>query len=203
MIMDVESRIAQFKNMAEADPDNDLGHFSLGKAYFEANRFEEAEPCLRRVLDLNPTQSKAYSLLGRTQMKLGRGPEAIATLKQGVEVASARGDRMPLDEMLAALAGLGVTVSREESAGKVADAAPADGSFRCKRCGRPSGALPDRPLRGSLGERIQATICADCWREWIGMGTKVINELGLQLSDPRAQAAYEEHMKEFLQIEDA
>jgi len=47
---------------------------------------------------------------------------------------------------------------------------------------------------------IQEKICADCWREWIGMGTKVINELRLPLNDPRAQKEFDRHMYEFLNL---
>ena len=50
------------------------------------------------------------------------------------------------------------------------------------------------------GKLIFETICADCWREWIGMGTKVINELRLPLNDPRAQKEFDRHMYEFLNL---
>ena len=33
------------------------------------------------------------------------------------------------------------------------------------------------------------------------MGTKVINELGLPLANPKAQEIYDQHMKEFLMLE--
>ena len=61
--------------------------------------------------------------------------------------------------------------------------------------------MAERPFRGALGERILANICEGCWTEWIGMGTKVINEMGLPLADPRAQKIYDEQMTEFLGIE--
>ena len=44
-------------------------------------------------------------------------------------------------------------------------------------------------------------ICGECWREWIGMGTKVINELRLPLSDPQAQKIWDQHIAEFLNLE--
>ena len=202
--MDVESRINQFKTMTEADPENDLGHFSLGKAYLEAGRHEEAEPCFSRVLELNPAYSKAYQFLGRARLELGRRDEAAEVLKRGCEVAGERGDVMPHDEMAKMLSDLGeVAPSIPESA---AAATPSGGEaadgFRCTRCGRPHGKLDERPFKGELGERIHASICADCWREWIAMGTKVINEMGLQLADAEHQATYDQYMKEFLQFDD-
>lgn len=88
-----------------------------------------------------------------------------------------------------------------EKAAPAVDAGDLSGDgFRCSRCGKPSGKLPQRPFKGELGEKILAGVCSDCWREWIGMGTKVINELGLQLADQKAQDVYDEHMIEFLQI---
>ena len=58
------------------------------------------------------------------------------------------------------------------------------------------------PFRNDLGRRIYENVCHTCFREWIPMGTKVINELGLVLSDPKSQTVYDQYMVEFLQIED-
>jgi Fe-S cluster biosynthesis and repair protein YggX len=52
-----------------------------------------------------------------------------------------------------------------------------------------------------LGEKIYANVCQACWREWIAMGTKVINELGLVLSTKAGQDTYDQYMMEFLQLE--
>jgi len=48
---------------------------------------------------------------------------------------------------------------------------------------------------------IYEKICNDCWREWIAMGTKVINEMRLPLSDPQAQKVFDQHMMEFLNLQ--
>jgi len=197
-------RIAQFKNMTEADPQNEMGHFSLGKAYIDAGQFSEAITPLKRTLELNPTYSKAYQLLGEALAKSGDNAAAITTLTTGFEVADQRGDRMPRDAMANLIRELGGNPPESKHAAPEApeDTTSVDGGFTCSRCGRPSGKLPDRPFKGELGQRIWDNICQVCWREWIGMGTKVINELGLSLSDPRAQKMYDEHMKEFLQLEE-
>ena len=55
-------------------------------------------------------------------------------------------------------------------------------------------------FKGAKGQEIVDKICATCWREWIPMGTKVINELRLPLSDPMAQKMYDQHMMEFLNL---
>ncbi|MCG3178972.1 MAG: Fe(2+)-trafficking protein [Phycisphaerae bacterium] len=71
--------------------------------------------------------------------------------------------------------------------------------FACSRCGRGSR-MAERPFKGKLGERVWAHVCGDCWHAWIRMGTRVINELGLVLGSPEGQAAYDTHLKEFLNL---
>ena len=38
---DSQDKIERFSNMATADPLNDMAHFSLASAYFEAEKFDE------------------------------------------------------------------------------------------------------------------------------------------------------------------
>ena len=45
-----------------------------------------------------------------------------------------------------------------------------------------------------------AHVCQACWKEWIGMGTKVINELQLDFSNPEAGKTYNSHLIEYLQL---
>ncbi len=197
----MNDRIEQFKKMAEADPQNEMGHLSLGKAYLDDNHFEEAIASLKRTLELNPTFSKAYHLLGDAQKQSGKNDEAIQTLTRGFEVADEKGDLMPRDEMGKLIAELGGTVPTAKSTRNTQTAVAGDADFFCSRCGRPSNKMAERPIKGDLGEKIWNHICEACWQEWIGMGTKVINELGLQLADAKSQQAFDEHMKEFLQIQ--
>jgi Fe-S cluster biosynthesis and repair protein YggX len=63
--------------------------------------------------------------------------------------------------------------------------------------------LTKAPFKGPQGEAILNRTCSTCWQEWIRMGTKVINELGLVLSTPSGQETYDQYMVEFLQLEDA
>lgn len=200
----LETRIQQFKQMAEADPDNELGHFSLGKAYLEAGRFEDAAASLRRAIDINSKLSKAYHLLGEALEGAGKRTEAVEWVTKGVTVADEQGDRVPRDAMVQMLRDWGAPVpALKETASAGAAAATVDASgFRCVRCGRPSGKLAKAPFKGELGQKILDNVCDLCWREWIAMGTKVINELGLVLSTQAGQDAYDQYMIEFLQLED-
>lgn len=200
-----ESRIQQFKQMAEADPENELGHFSLGKAYLDADRPADAVGPLSRALELNGRLSKAYQLLGLAREQAGQREEAIEILTRGVTAADEQGDRMPRDAMVEMLKQWGATVPELKS-GEATDEAPSGESadspgFRCSRCGRPTGKLEKPPFKGVMGAKIFDHACSTCWREWIPMGTKVINELGLTLSSPAGSKAYDEYMLEFLQID--
>jgi len=186
--------------MAEADPQNEMGHFSLGKAYLDAGQAADAVTPLKRTLELNPTHSKAYQLLGDAQAKLGDSAAALETLTTGFKVADERGDRMPRDAMATLITELGGTVPQSMAPATATAAVPEGSDLICSRCGRPAAKMAERPFKGELGEKVHANVCEICWREWIMMGTKVINELGLQLADPRAQRMYDEQMIEFLQL---
>ena len=60
---ETNTRIEQFKKMAEADPENVLGHFSLGRAYLDSGMNAEAVGAFERALQLDAKLSKAYQLL--------------------------------------------------------------------------------------------------------------------------------------------
>src|SRR5437762_625252 len=103
----LQDRIAQFRKMANDDPDNELGHFRLGQLFMEAGQDEEAIASFRRTLQLSPQFSKVYQLLATTLLKLNRQEEAVQVLQQGFAVADERGDNMPRDEMAKMLVQLG------------------------------------------------------------------------------------------------
>jgi Fe-S cluster biosynthesis and repair protein YggX len=198
--MDPTERIERFRRMTEADPDNDLAHFSLGKALAEAGRAEEALDPLKRAVELSPGFSKGFQLLGETQLRLGHRTAALETLRRGVTVADQRGDNMPRDAMAKLLTELGETPPEfaARRATEVVDVAGAD--LVCSRCGRPARRMDKAPFKGDLGQEVWDNVCQACWHEWVGVGTKVINEMGLEMSTPQAQQVYDDHMVEFLQL---
>ncbi len=81
-----------------------------------------------------------------------------------------------------------------------APAAAGEGEVLCKRCGKVKPRLPKPPMRDALGQDVYAHICPDCWRDAIGQGTKVINELRLPLNDPQANKIWDQHIREFLNL---
>ena len=198
-----ESRIEQFRKMTEADPGNELGHFSLGRAYLDAGRFAEAAECFGRVIELNGENSKAYHLLAMSKKGAGDRSGALATLRQGYEVAHQRGDLMPRNDMAALMRELGEEppeLSGGSTVSANAEANAGAGQVACRRCGLSKPQLPKPPFKGELGQQVFASVCNDCWREWLLMGTKVINELRLDFTKDDDAAMYDYHMKEFLNL---
>ncbi len=196
---DSASRIEQFRKMAEADPGNELGHFSLGRAYLDAGQHRDAIASLQRVVELNPNISKAYQLIADAQLKENQRDAAVATLTTGVRIANERGDLMPRNAMTDMLKSLGATVPELQQKAATAQPVGAD-QVLCQRCGQARPRLMEPPFSNAQGKMIQEKICSVCWKEWIGMGTKVINEMRLPLSDPQAQKIFDQHMMEFLNL---
>jgi len=199
----LDQRIAQFENMTAADPDNDMAHFSLGNAYLQGGRSGEAAERFERVIELNPDMSKAYQLAGQAMIDAGWEDKAVDVLERGWRIAATRGDLMVRDGIADKLQSIGrpvPTLSSDDEA--EAERLAASGSFICRRTGRPGHPLDAPPFRGPVGEWIGANISAETWRDWIGQGTKVINELRLDFSRDEDQETYDRHMREFLGIDD-
>lgn len=199
----LQERIAQFRKMAQDDPDNELGHFSLGKALMEDQQFVEAAQSFQKTVELNQQFSKAYQLLGQCLMQAGNPAAAVQYLTQGYLVADERGDNIPKQEMGNLLKKLGAEIP----ASKRSEAAPqavGEGGFACQRPGCMAGPratqLQRPPMNDELGQQVYNNICTACWQDWLGMGIKVINEMRLDLSDEKGQQVYDQYMREYLGI---
>ena len=195
------TRIDQFRKMASDDPDNPLGHFSLGREYLNAGLFAEAAASLERALQIDPNITKAYQLLGSALLKQGQRDRAVERLTEGARRADERGDLLPRNEMTRMLTELGAPVP-ELKAAPQAQQPVGEGEVRCARCNRVNRKLAKPPFRNPLGQEIYEKVCYDCWQEWIRMGTKVINEMRLDLSSDFGQAEYDRHLREFMGFEE-
>lgn len=200
-----QERIAQYRKMANDDPDNELGHYRLGKELLDDGQYEEAVGPLRRAIELSPQFSRAYQLLGTSLSKAGRRDDAIQVLREGFAVADERGDNLPREEMARLLAELGEQPPATKRTAQGPAGGPGDG-FRCQRPGCVAGSrarrLPRPPMSDELGKRIYENICADCWDYWMrNLSIKVINEMRLDLSTERGQEVYDQIMRETLGLE--
>jgi tetratricopeptide (TPR) repeat protein len=200
----LQDTISKYRKMATDDPDNELGHYMLGKNLMENTQFSEAVASFRRTLELSPEFSKVYQLLAACLLELRQRDEAVRILRQGVTVAQERGDNIPRDEMSKMLVQLGET----PPVTKQAESPTTGDGFRCQRPGCIAGSRarqlssPPPGLDKELAQRVLASVCADCWNDWLrGMSIKVINELRLDLSTERGADEYDRHMREYLGLE--
>lgn len=204
-MLDINQRIAQFETMVrpEADPNNDMAWFSLAGAYAQANRHEDAAKAYIRCFEINPGMSKAYQLAAKALIECGDKPQAIEVLSAGFKIASGKGDFMPqkaMGEMLTSLDAPLPVVARTTPA---AQPATSGGDFMCTRTGKPGTKMARAPFKGPTGAWIAANISQQTFDEWIRQGTKVINELRLDLSRPEDSASYDRHMLDYLGIDEA
>lgn len=206
--MDINARIAQFENMAQADPENEMAHYSLGGAYMQAGRFAEGAESYLKCAEVAPQMSKAYQLAGECLVKAGKKDRAAEVLTRGYVIAAERGDLMPRKAIAEMLSQLGRPVP--ETAGSGSGGAVAGGGvgggdgggFIDRKTGRPGTKLDRPPFRGPIGEWIAANITKETWNGWIGQGTKVINEMRLDLSREQDQETYDQQMYEYLGLDD-
>ncbi len=196
-------RIAQFEKMASADPSNEMAHFSLGNAYLQAGRHAEAAQSLSRCIELSPEMSKAYQLCAQAMIGAGWVDRAVDVLNRGIALAARKGDRMPEQAMVQLIRSIGrEPPTVERPAVEKTPVAPGQGGFTCGRTGRTGTKLAKPPFKGPVGAWIQENISAETWDEWIRQGTKVINELRLDLSRDRDQDMYDQHMREYIGLDD-
>jgi Fe-S cluster biosynthesis and repair protein YggX len=203
----MSERIEQFRKMAQANPDDDLAHFALGNALVDSERFGEAVPVLRHVIKINSGYSRAYVLLANSQFATEDETAGIETLQKGYAAAITRGDLMPANEMKHRLSELNIKIDPEymleatESAVELEDdREPGDGEIRCHRTKRVGAVMSFNPFGDEVGDFIEQNITKESWDEWMELSIKVINELRLDLGDANGQRAYDEHMRDFLNL---
>ncbi len=196
----LDDRIAQFEKMAREDPDNDMAHFSLGGAYTQAERFADAADAYRKCFELNPGFSKAYQLAGAALVSAGDTEQAKRLLLDGYHVATTKGDLMPKNAIAELLESLGEPVPEIETA---PEPDLPEGSFVCQVTSKAGHQMDRPPFKGLIGQWIYDNVSNETFQAWIRQGTKVINELRLDLSKDEDEAAYDRHMREYLGIDDA
>ena len=75
-------------------------------------------------------------------------------------------------------------------------------TITCQRCGQTAESAPAArvPFPGAVKEKVLASICASCWKEWEGMEVKVINEYRLTFFDPEHRQMIQRACLDFLGI---
>lgn len=75
-------------------------------------------------------------------------------------------------------------------------------ALTCTRCGQVGEAAPAQriPFPPPVKDKLLASICAGCWKEWEGMEVKVINEYRLSFLDPEHRAMLQRACLDFLKV---
>lgn len=206
--------IEQYREMAKANPDDDLAQFALGQALLNANRPAEAAPVFRHVTRINPRYTRAYILLGQALDQDEDEEGAIEAWQLGYHASMKQGTLMNAEEAKRALEARGAPltsevvellglddddppISEEEAARE-----PGEGEVRCLRSGRVGKRMSFDPFDNEVGAFIIEHISQESWEGWMEMSIKVINELRLDLGDPEHQAVYDRHMRDYLSLPD-
>ena len=93
------SRLEQFREIVELDPDDYFSHFGYASALFDAGRYPEAAREFREAIRLKPDYSAAFRDLGKALERSGAHAEAMHAYCQGIPIAERNGDLQTLKEM--------------------------------------------------------------------------------------------------------
>jgi Fe-S cluster biosynthesis and repair protein YggX len=75
-------------------------------------------------------------------------------------------------------------------------------ALTCTRCGQAGEAPPAHrvPFASPVKEKVLASICGTCWKEWEETEIKVINEYRLSFLDPEHRAMLQKTCLDFLKV---
>jgi len=105
--MSTEALIAKYESLLQQRPDDELLHFSLGKALFDAECFPEAETHLQTALAAKQDWMVVVMLLAKIALQRNDKEKARELYRRGLELAISQDHEGPEEEIRAALAELG------------------------------------------------------------------------------------------------
>ncbi|TVQ94949.1 MAG: hypothetical protein EA397_00405 [Deltaproteobacteria bacterium] len=104
---DAARKERMFKQVLDFDPVDPIALFGLGSALVVLERWDEAVRVLAQAAEVDRKNSAIFPLLGKAHEHLDQIEQAREAYRQGIEIASRRGDLMPLREMQSRLLLLG------------------------------------------------------------------------------------------------
>ncbi|MAJ61793.1 MAG: hypothetical protein CBC48_18800 [bacterium TMED88] len=96
---DARRKKEMFAQVLEIDSEDGVALFGLGSALLVLENWSEAADTLGRAQVVDPDNSAIYLTRGKALERLDRAREAEGVYRAGMEVASRKGDLMPLKEM--------------------------------------------------------------------------------------------------------
>ncbi|MCH2184881.1 tetratricopeptide repeat protein, partial [Myxococcota bacterium] len=96
---DAQRKKAMFSQVLEIDAEDGIALFGMGNAMVILGELEEAAEVYSKAENVDPENSAIYLAHGKVLEKRDLFEEALAIYRKGMEVASRKGDLMPLGEM--------------------------------------------------------------------------------------------------------
>ncbi|HSF33694.1 MAG TPA: tetratricopeptide repeat protein [Candidatus Tectomicrobia bacterium] len=96
---DGASRLEQFRQIVDMDPDDYFSRFGYASALFDAGRYPEAIREFRAAIRLKPDYSAAFRDLGKALERTGAHAEAMQVYHEGIPIAERNGDLQTVKEM--------------------------------------------------------------------------------------------------------
>jgi tetratricopeptide (TPR) repeat protein len=93
------SRLEQFRQVVDMDPNDYFSHFGYASALCDAGRYAEAVQEFRAAIRLKPDYSAAFRDLGKALERTGAPAEAMQVYREGLPIAERNGDLQTLKEM--------------------------------------------------------------------------------------------------------
>lgn len=81
-----EKAVAAYKKLIEANAEDDVSYFNLGRAYNKLNEDESAAKALKQAVKIKPDDTEYQTELGAILIKLAQYQEAIPPLKKALEL---------------------------------------------------------------------------------------------------------------------
>ncbi|HEX5305397.1 MAG TPA: hypothetical protein VFW82_04855 [Dyella sp.] len=97
--MNAPDRIASLRAQCGGPRDGALLRFSLGSALLDGGEAATAREELQRAVEFDPRYSAAWKALGKACLAVHDEDAAAAAWRQGIAVASERGDQQAAKEM--------------------------------------------------------------------------------------------------------
>ena len=97
--MSPDALIANLEALIARGHDGPAVRFGLGKAYLENSDPGASRSHLERAVELDPSYSAAWKLLGKARARGGDTDGAADAYRRGIAAATARGDRQAAKEM--------------------------------------------------------------------------------------------------------
>jgi Flp pilus assembly protein TadD len=91
--------LAGLERLLAAGKDGPLLRFGIGNEYLKLGNAEAAATHLRRAVELDPTYSAAWKMLGTALASADRDDEALAAWREGIAAAERKGDKQAMREM--------------------------------------------------------------------------------------------------------